>query len=908
MNTISPLEPQAISWRAIDDFRISAERYGARPALRVAGVQLSYSALQHRADQIAAALARHETATSAPIVAIYASRQADTYAAVLACLMRGCCYVPLNPKFPAARNRTILDRSGAAVVLCGSEDEAAVEAILTAGTDTAAATRLCTAELPPAPGAQPARPHDNPNAYMLFTSGSTGQPKGVPIRHSNLAAYLEAVFQVADYTHQDRMSQNFDLTFDLSVHDMFVCWRAGAELIVPSATDLERPAQYIRDSGVTCWFSVPSLAQKMRLQDSITPQNIGGLRLTLFCGEALPADLALDWARATGQRVENWYGPTEATIACTRYALPTDPAQTKTRFGLVSIGIPLPGMQALVLTEDGTPAPAAECGELLIAGPQLAEGYLEDPDKTAQAFVSLPGYSQRFYRTGDRVESGSSGDLNFIDRIDNQIKIRGYRVELGEIEAALRARAPGHNAIVVPLPLKSASPSTLVAVIEGWDGNRKELLSQLAADLPDYMHPSRVLKMAQFPKNASGKVDRGEIGQRVTKRLQKQEAKTTPAKLGRYVKMAIAVQKINPGLLRRDIEQAPNLMEAGLDSLGFVEFTTWLEKQFDLAMDQHMVAELSQMSLRQILKVVQRAKDAGASRLHMASAPAESHKQTKRQLHYRAMRTLDMLDKFPQFVRQASDPLMLGLGSSGFMRSLDTHSLEQQAHDLGHRVTAANLGMGMLSALGITEMCEFVRDTLQAQSLRARVAILELEVMQMSILPPAGDIEVVAQYCSGTLQGAERKYYDADTTWEVKTGGMIPAAATAKQAKPANWEKQRNGEVRNAFKGEVSMDARAIDTWTRGALALAEVSDELVVVIHPIQIQNMATKRKRTSPNHFDALVKQVQAQTGARVLLDTDFDLVETDFKNINHMNDREGRARFSRQIVTQMLAGSGT
>jgi len=153
-----------------------------------------------------------------------------------------------------------------------------------------------------------------------------------------------------------------------------------------------------------------------------------------------------------------------------------------------------------------------------------------------------------------------------------------------------------------------------------------------------------------------------------------------------------------------------------------------------------MVAELSQMSLRQILKVVQRAKDAGASSLHMASAPAESHKQTKRQLHYRAMRTLDMLDKFPQFVRQASDPLMLGLGSSGFMRSLDTHSLEQQAHDLGHRVTAANLGMGMLSALGITEMCEFVRDTLQAQSQRARVAILELEVMQMSILPPAGDI------------------------------------------------------------------------------------------------------------------------------------------------------------------------
>ncbi|OED45979.1 hypothetical protein AB838_21770 [Rhodobacteraceae bacterium (ex Bugula neritina AB1)] len=901
------------SWQSAQDFLQAVRQAPDSPAITAGGATFSYRSFHARVQQLAAALAAQETAAKAPVAAIYLSRTVDTYAAVLAALLRGHAYVPLNPKFPPERNRYILDRSGATALFYEAADSAAVQDIMAAQSgEPAAAVPYCisTEDLPPAPAILPERRHDNPYAYILFTSGSTGKPKGVALRHSNLGAYLDAVFQVADYGPGDRMSQNFDLTFDLSVHDMFVCWRAGAHLIVPSEHDLDAPADYVQRNDVTCWFSVPSLAQKMRQQGALSPGGLSSLRLSLFCGEALPVELAQAWARATGKRVENWYGPTEATISCTRQALPADPEQISGRNGLVPIGTALPGMTARVFKEDGSAAAPGETGELLMSGPQVADGYLQDAKKTAAAFVVPAGQDHIHYRTGDRVHLQPDGTLEFIERMDNQIKIRGYRVELGEIEAVLRAAAPGCEAVVVPLPLKSPAPTALVGVVEGYGGPGREIREAIAGKLPDYMSPTRVLVMPQFPKNASGKIDRGAIGQRVLKRLEKMNAADQPKKkMKRYDRLIQFAQEINPALSRAEIEKAENLMDAGLDSMGFVDFTIKLEKRFGLELTQDSAAELSRMSLWQMVVFIRKALEAkDETRFQPPPPDSLDGSALKQHLHYRAMRALDLLDKFPAYAAAPdAPPLVPFIGSSGFMRAICPETIETAAAAAGQQIRAANLGMAMLSVEGIAELCEYIRDTLQAQGRRLPLAVLEMEIMQLSIMPPAGDIEILTDYKAGAFKDIPRKHYDADTVWDAGTGGAIavsdaprPGGAPTTQA---NWERKRNQEIRDAFEGRMRMDGKAVAAWLRGLRALQDVSDDTVAVIHPVHCPDLAEMRAAQMPNHFLDTAALAEREAGVRVILDTAFAMDSGDFKNISHMNDYQGRQNFSAQLAAQLF-----
>jgi amino acid adenylation domain-containing protein len=881
-------------WRAWHDFSARTSDSAPRDALTVAGHTLTYAALSDRVTAISNAISVCETPSATPVAAVYASRSVDTYAGILAALSRGYAYVPLNPKFPAERNRYILDRSGASVVIFSDHETAAVDDILSAPSDfedAAAPEKInttqstSTATLPPAI-------HDNPYAYILFTSGSTGRPKGVAIRHDNLSAYLDATFAVADYGPQDKLSQNFDLTFDLSVHDVFVTWRAGAHLIVPSEKDLDRPGLYAAEHGVTCWFSVPSLAQKIRMQQDLKPKNLEGLRLTLFCGEALPVDLARDWAAATGQRVENWYGPTEATISATRYRLPADTDLISGHNNLVPIGAALPGMSTAV---DNT-------GELLLLGPQVADGYLGETEKSAQAFVTHEG--QRAYRTGDRVTLDDDGTIHFVDRIDNQVKIRGFRVELGEIEAFLRDASGGCAAVVVPLPLKSPSPTTLVGVVEGYDKPGKIIRNAISGRLPDYMMPARVLVMPQFPKNASGKVDRGAIGKRVIARLEQMNTNQRPKKLKRYDVIIQLVQEINPALARDRIEDAENLMDAGLDSLGFVEFSILLETKWNLNLTQDSVAELSQMSLWQLVAWLRRELEGDSpDRFKPAKTDSASGADLKRTLHYRAMRALDFLDKFPNWMASQTAPIVPVIGSSGFMRGICPDTLANVAKDANVDCRPCNVGMAMLSVEGIAEFCDFIATTAKSNNIRFPLTVLELEVMQLSIKPPAGDIEILKDFEAGHFKGIERTQYDVDTLWDTELSGCIEAGPPVAQAsQQANWEKKRNLEIRTAFEGGVPMDEKAVQAWRNGLDALREVSDRVAVVIHPIKGLNPAGARQAADHNHYQQLLDTALNDADVEFIAETAFELEDRDYKNISHVNDHSGRQKFSAQLG-QML-----
>jgi non-ribosomal peptide synthetase component F len=323
-------------------------------------------------------------------------------------------------------------------------------------------------------------------------------------------AFIETIVERYGIDERDRCSQTFDLTFDLSVFDMFVAWERGACVCCPSERELMAPGSFVRRAGLTVWFSVPSTGAFMRKLGMLKPDSYPSLRWSLFCGEPLPDEVARAWAAAApNSTVENLYGPTEATIACTVQAF--DPARPRELSvnGIVPIGEPLGDMTALVVDEDLREVAPGGDGELLMAGPQVTPGYWHDPERTAAAFVVPPGRDAVHYRTGDRVRRPTNGGpLAYLGRVDHQIKVLGHRVELGEIEAALREESGIDAAIAVGWPLTPSGAGGIVAFLGDLEVDVDALRSALSARLPDYMVPRKVVLLEELPLNANGKFDR----------------------------------------------------------------------------------------------------------------------------------------------------------------------------------------------------------------------------------------------------------------------------------------------------------------------------------------------------------------------------------------------------------------
>lgn len=500
-------------------FLASAARFPERPAVEIAGSVVSYEELRRRATLVASALVAHAPGDPR-LTAVFGRRSATSFAAVLGALLRGHGYLPLDPRLPAERNRSIIERSGCRSIVV---DEASVH---TAVETLAGVTRPLLVLLPDrVPSTAERRrwaPHeaigiakddqplpsprlDDP-AYLLFTSGSTGRPKGVLVRQKNVRAFLDAIGARYDLNQTDRLSQMFDLTFDLSAFDMFAAWERGACVCCPRAGEELKPSSFIRSAAVTVWFSVPSVAMFLQRFRALTPNAFPSLRLSLFCGEAFPAALARAWAHAAPNSVvENLYGPTEATIACTAHRW--EASGDTGAVSLVPIGRPLGATRVRVVDELLREVPSGEPGELVLGGPQVVDGYFDDDVETARAFTTLPEFG-RAYRTGDRVVCTETDDtLVFLGRFDSQIKVLGHRIELEEIEAVIHEEA-AVEAIAVGWPRTGTGAAGIVAFVAGSGVDRVRLRQRLSKRLPGYMVPREIRVVRELPLNANGKRDR----------------------------------------------------------------------------------------------------------------------------------------------------------------------------------------------------------------------------------------------------------------------------------------------------------------------------------------------------------------------------------------------------------------
>ncbi len=496
-------------------FATAAGRHPQAAAVELPAGNVSYRRLRRAAETVAALL-RDACGDRVARVGLLAGRSAVAYAGYLGALRLGAAVVPFHPEHPAARNRRIRELADVDVVVAdkelwqrgGPQWADGLPVLLLTDDDVLSPPTAARREDLPPHEAQPDR-----LAYVLFTSGTTGRPKGIPIRHRNVLPFLQHNIARFGVGPGCRMSHTFDLTFDLSVFDLFVTWGGGAMLVVPDRSELFSPVDYATRRRLTHWFSVPS-AVSVSAGLGLLPagRKATTLRHSVFCGEPLTYKQAAAWrATAPYSTLDNLYGPTELTVACTEYRLPCDPRQwPHTSNGTVPIGRPYEHLEHLV---------DAETGELCMRGAQRFDGYL-DPRDDADRFLAHHGEGpvepRHYYRTGDRVRL-EGGHLVHLGRLDDQMKIRGFRIEPGEVEAALRRLPEVHEAVVAPIT--QAGVTELIAGYTGQPVPRRELLRVLRGALPIHLVPRRFLHLDSLPRNANGKTDRAalrELAEEVT--------------------------------------------------------------------------------------------------------------------------------------------------------------------------------------------------------------------------------------------------------------------------------------------------------------------------------------------------------------------------------------------------------
>jgi len=478
-------------------------------ALECQGAVVTYADLDRRANR----LANHLLATGlepGSRVGLLLHRSVDMYVALLASLKAAATFVPIDPAAPADRVAYIAEDSALDVVLTQAALLPSCEAVqsrVLAVDDAAGVIAKASS------GRPQIEPQGDPTCYIIYTSGSTGRPKGVEVAQSSICNFVAIVPEIYGVTPSDRVYQGMTIAFDFSIEEIWPTWAVGATLVA-GPTDGRRVgtglADFLESSSITMIYCVPTvLATLDRTIPSIRTVNVGG--------EACPQELVERWGGA-GRRILNTYGPTEATVTCTWAELvPGKP---------VTIGRPLPTYSITILDEDQRPVPAGAVGEISVGGPGVARGYVNRPDLTADRFILDPsGHDgERIYRTGDLGRFLPDGEIEYLGRADAEVKVRGHRVDLGEIESVLLEDDDVSAAVVTLLKTPGTGGElagyVTLARIPPRDGNLVgRLHTALRRRLPSYMVPSYLQVIDTIPMLPSGKADRTRLPEPTGARL-----------------------------------------------------------------------------------------------------------------------------------------------------------------------------------------------------------------------------------------------------------------------------------------------------------------------------------------------------------------------------------------------------
>jgi amino acid adenylation domain-containing protein len=481
----------------VDLFEEQVKSYPNNIALVFEEQSLSYQELNQKANQLAHFLHQNYQIKPDTLIGICVERSLEMAIALLGVLKAGAAYVPIDSNYPEERIKYILENSKISLLLTQSFINDKLSGFFSEFSGQLINLDWLNFESFPCYNlALQTKPNDL--AYVIYTSGSTGQPKGVMVEHKGLCNLALAEIETFDVHPSSRVLQFASFSFDAFIWEVFMAWGGGATLylgnkdnLMPGLTLVER----LRDDAITHITLPPSAL-------AVLPwENLPSLQTIIVAGEACSPELVKKWSQ--GRNFFNGYGPTEGSVCATI-------AKCTSFDEKITIGRPIPNVQVYILDSHLQPVPIGVPGELHIGGAGLARGYLDRPDLTAEKFieVNLLGKTERIYKTGDLAKWQNDGNIEFLGRIDHQIKLRGFRIELGEIEAVL-LKHPVVKEVIVNLH-KTENNQQLVAYVTGEpiDDLSQQLKQYLKTHLPDYMIPSQIMRLDEFPLTPNGKIDR----------------------------------------------------------------------------------------------------------------------------------------------------------------------------------------------------------------------------------------------------------------------------------------------------------------------------------------------------------------------------------------------------------------
>jgi D-alanine--poly(phosphoribitol) ligase subunit 1 len=510
----------------VDSLIETSRKYPTQIALKIGNDSYTYNDLFCLASKISTIL--NDLGVHGKAIGIVGQKRLSTYAGILASLISGSYYVPINPKNNIEKNKIII-KDAAIKCFIGVKND--IEKIKLFDFDNISQNNFLVILPEDKLDSRNASIKDKvdvknteekyfprpacPNnlAYIMFTSGSTGKPKGVKVTYRNLNAWLcnmSKIFRQKSFIS----SQTYDFSFDLSVADLLLAWTSGGSLVTLPEEEMLLPHEFINREKIEFWSSVPTLLSFMNKMELLKENVFPTLKVSVFCGEPLTKELAELWKRAApNSTIENYYGPTEATIWITRYSYDSNIGY-KFHNNIIPIGKIFPDHRVEIVNKDGSLVKKKEIGQLIYSGAQITEGYLNDEVKTRLSFVKFDWdkFDSIWYMSGDLAFINDNDDIEFIGRIDTQIKINGRRLELGEIEFFLRKFKKLNDVVVVPKKENNTIVTLYAYTLNTIDENDRKKIYELSDSFIDKIFfPRKFISLKKFPLTTSGKIDRNAL-------------------------------------------------------------------------------------------------------------------------------------------------------------------------------------------------------------------------------------------------------------------------------------------------------------------------------------------------------------------------------------------------------------